>query len=106
MSTLHADHYREMLRRLRQARQDAGLNQSEVAAILGRPQSFVSKLETGERHIDPVELQRLAELYGREVQEFLVKRTLADPDRLPHEQPEEFADVMRSVGPRTAKGRT
>lgn len=55
--------YKEFLRRLRQARLEAGLTQTEVADTLGKPQSFVSKCETGERRVDVVELQVLASLY-------------------------------------------
>ena len=55
------------LERLRQARLDAGLTQDDVASRLGVRQNFVSKMETGERRIDPVELAELAELYGRAV---------------------------------------
>lgn len=38
------------------ARRDAGLTQAEVAAALRKPQSYVSKVESGERRIDMVEL--------------------------------------------------
>jgi transcriptional regulator with XRE-family HTH domain len=60
-----------MLARLREAREAAKLTQVQVAAKLGKPQSYVSKVETGERRIDPVELARFAEIYGRGVAEFL-----------------------------------
>lgn len=43
------------------ARQAAGLTQAELALRLKRPQSFVSKYETGERRIDLVELLELAD---------------------------------------------
>jgi transcriptional regulator with XRE-family HTH domain len=57
--------YRAFLERLRQARRDAGLTQSDVARDLRRPQSFVSKCESGERRVDVVELQQFARLYER-----------------------------------------
>lgn len=44
-----------------EARHTAGLTQVELAARLGRPQSFVSKYETGERRLDAVELIEVAE---------------------------------------------
>jgi ribosome-binding protein aMBF1 (putative translation factor) len=42
---------------LRQIRQDAGLTQAGLATKLGRPQSFVSKYESGERRLDMLELR-------------------------------------------------
>lgn len=47
----------------RQAREDAKLTQAEVARRLSRPQSFVSKCESGERRVDFVELRYFARLY-------------------------------------------
>lgn len=44
---------------LRNMRTRAGLTQTEVAAALGKPQSYVSKYETGERRLDLVELSEL-----------------------------------------------
>jgi transcriptional regulator with XRE-family HTH domain len=66
-----APEYQRMLERLRQARTDAGLTQVQVAEQLGVRQTFVSKVELGERRIDPVELARFAAIYGRRVEEFL-----------------------------------
>lgn len=54
--------YRRLLKRLKLARMDAGLTQAEVARRLGKPQSFVSKSESGERRLDAVELKRMAEI--------------------------------------------
>jgi transcriptional regulator with XRE-family HTH domain len=61
----HRQKYRSFLERLRQARRDAGLTQVDVARELRRPQSFVSKCESGERRVDVIELQELARLYGK-----------------------------------------
>lgn len=44
-----------------EARHAAGLTQVELAARLKRPQSFVSKYETGERRLDVVELIEVVE---------------------------------------------
>jgi len=38
---------------------------------LNRPQSFVSKIESGERRVDVVELSELAKLYRRPLNFFL-----------------------------------
>ncbi len=53
-----------MCRRLRDARKRSGLKQMEAAAALGRTQNFVSKCETAQRRIDPIELAHFAALYG------------------------------------------
>lgn len=62
--------YGRFLSRLRQARLDAGLTQSDVAARLGKPQSFISKVELGERCLDVVELQIVARGYGKTLAHF------------------------------------
>lgn len=53
--------YRELRRLLVQARQEIGATQGQVAACLGRPQSFVSKYESGDRRLDVVELLQVAD---------------------------------------------
>jgi transcriptional regulator with XRE-family HTH domain len=55
--------YQRFLGRLREARLQAGLTQADVAAKLGKPQSFVSKCESGERRVDFIELLAFSELY-------------------------------------------
>jgi transcriptional regulator with XRE-family HTH domain len=51
---------REELRAsIRAMRTQAGLRQEELARRLGKPQSFVSKIETGERSLDVLELLAL-----------------------------------------------
>ncbi len=57
MRSTHSAGYRYFLGRLRQARQEARLTQAEVGQRLGQRQSFVSKVESGERRLDPVELR-------------------------------------------------
>lgn len=53
--TLHTSEYDYFRRLLVAARKKAGLSQVEVSEKLGRPQSFVSKYESGERRLDVVE---------------------------------------------------
>ena len=68
MATRHPERYRALLARLREARKEAGLSQEAAAARLGVRQKYISKIETGERRIDPVELAELAELYGKSIE--------------------------------------
>jgi len=42
----------------------------QVARILGKPQSYVSKLEIGERRVDFLELQILAHVYRKPLSYF------------------------------------
>lgn len=45
-------------------RVSAGLSQAEVAARLGKPQSFVSKYESAERRVDLPDLEDIAIAIG------------------------------------------
>lgn len=65
MATRHPERYRTLLLRLREARVAAGLTQEKAATALGVHQKYISKIETGERRIDPIELQEFADLYGK-----------------------------------------
>ncbi len=60
----------ELLRRIRV---EAGLTQAELAEKLKRPQSFVSKIESGERLLDVLELREVCEVLGLSLADF-VKR--------------------------------
>jgi transcriptional regulator with XRE-family HTH domain len=53
--SLYSQAYSRFLAQLRDARQSSGLTQGEIARRLGRPQSFVSKCESGERRVDVAE---------------------------------------------------
>jgi transcriptional regulator with XRE-family HTH domain len=55
------DRLRELLKETRQKR---GLTQIDVAKKVGRPQSFVSKYEKGERRLDVVEFLEVADALG------------------------------------------
>lgn len=74
MTSLHSARYARFLKRLRQARSDSGLTQTQVAAALHRPQSWVSKSERGERRVDVLELHDLAALYRRPLEWFVPGR--------------------------------
>ncbi len=69
-SPLHSTDYRRFLKRLREARRDAGLTQADVASALRKPLSFTSKCELGERRVDFVELVAFARLYRKPLEYF------------------------------------
>ena len=57
--------------RLIKARKDAEMTQGEVNRLMGKPRSFISKCELGERRVDFVELQMLARIYGKNISFFM-----------------------------------
>ena len=58
------------------ARERAGLKQSDVAAKLGMPASYLSKIENGTRRLDVIELLQIAE--AMEVDPASIVRELQD----------------------------
>ena len=71
MSNVHTQEYQAMLRKLIEARNEAGMTQQDVAAILDKHQSYVSKSESGERRIDVIELKRFADIYAKPLEFFI-----------------------------------
>lgn len=86
-----------MLQRLRQARQRARLTQAEVARALGTTQGIVSKCETGERRLDPVELAMFAALYGVTIEQ------LVPPPSIAPARPDLHAEPARRVAERAVR---
>ena len=67
---------RELLRHLREA---GGLRQVDLAARLKRPQSFVSKYESGEKTLDFLEVREVCSALGVPLADF-VRRYEGGPD--------------------------
>ena len=53
-----------LLQILRGARLEAGMRQVDVAKVLNRPQSYVAKIESGERKIDFIEVLEFTKALG------------------------------------------
>ncbi len=70
-TTIYSKEHRTLVERLKKARKEAGLNQEEVAKLLGVTQSYVSKIESGQRRIDIVQLRRFAKVYKKKIEYFL-----------------------------------
>jgi len=72
MSTLiYSKEYKDITQKLLKARKDSGLKQVEVASKLGKPQSYISKIEKRERRIDILELKILAKIYNKNITYFI-----------------------------------
>tara|TARA_R110002096_G_scaffold332756_1_gene526774 strand:+ start:42 stop:278 length:237 start_codon:yes stop_codon:yes gene_type:complete len=65
-----SERQKQLQESLRELRDNAGLTQVELAEILGRPQSFISKIESGERRVDIVELEEICEVCKSDLLEF------------------------------------
>ena len=53
--TLRSQAHKTLIRELRATRKRAGLTQAKLAEILDQPQSFIAKIENGERRVDVIE---------------------------------------------------
>lgn len=60
--TLGTARHNALIEMLIKAREEAGLTQTELAAELGEYQSFVARLESGQRRVDVVEFIELAQI--------------------------------------------
>lgn len=79
--SIYSKEYSLFLEQLRNAREEKGLTQTDVAQRLGQTQSFVSKVERGERRIDIVELRAFCQaieislhLFVKRIDRYLNKR--------------------------------
>ncbi|MCK9603425.1 MAG: helix-turn-helix domain-containing protein [Candidatus Omnitrophica bacterium] len=70
--TIYTKGHKTLVEKLIKARQDMGLKQEDVAKFLGRTQSYVSKIESGQRRIDIMQLKEFAKIYKKSL-DFFVK---------------------------------
>jgi transcriptional regulator with XRE-family HTH domain len=64
LSSLFPEFYDRVVEQLVLARKDAHITQTHLAEMLGRPQSFVAKYESGERRLDVAEFVGIARAIG------------------------------------------
>jgi transcriptional regulator with XRE-family HTH domain len=69
---IYTKDHNAIIERLKKARFESGLSQIEVAEKLGRTQSYVSKIESGQRRFDVLQLKEFAKLYKKSL-DFFVK---------------------------------
>ncbi|GKV90398.1 helix-turn-helix domain-containing protein [Pectobacterium carotovorum] len=62
MASVYSDEYQIVIKALREARIAKGITQGNLALALDRPQSFIAKVENGERRLDIVEFIHIARL--------------------------------------------
>jgi transcriptional regulator with XRE-family HTH domain len=79
MGVMFAPTQETLCRLLRQVREEAGKRQYDVAVALGKPQSFVSKYESGQRRLDILELLAVCQAVGIAPTVFLRRLTEEAP---------------------------
>ena len=65
--TIFSKDHKNLIEKLKKARLDVGLSQKQVSEMLGRTQSYISKLESRQRRIDVVQLKELARIYKKTI---------------------------------------
>lgn len=69
--TIYSKGHKALVEKLIKARKDAGLRQEDAAKLLGRTQSYLSKIEAGQRRVDIIQLKEFAETYKKPVSFFI-----------------------------------
>lgn len=71
VKAIYTKEHRSLVERLRAARKEAGLDQEDVAKLLGVTQSYISKIESGQRRVDIVQLKAFARIYKKKMDYFI-----------------------------------
>lgn len=77
--SIYTQEYAVVLRLLVEARKQAGITQIDLAKKLGQSQSFVSKVERGDRRLDIIQLRTLCQIFSTSLPDFVerLERELA-----------------------------
>ncbi len=68
---IYTAEHKKIVERLKQARFESGLGQVEVAKKLGKAQSYLSRIGSGQRRFDVLQLKEFAKLYKRDISFFI-----------------------------------
>ena len=71
--TIYTKDHKFIIEQFKKARIEAGLDQEKVADLLGKTQSYVSKIEAGQRRIDIVQLKEFSKIYKKDLDFFIKK---------------------------------
>lgn len=62
---MHTKEHNLFIERVKKAMAESGLLQIEVAKAMKRPQSYISRVESGEYRLDILEVKKFAKLYKK-----------------------------------------
>ena len=68
---IYSKSHKFLAQQLQHARIESGFNQAQVAKMFGKTQSYVSKIESGQRKIDVVQLKKFAKIYKKDFNFFI-----------------------------------
>ena len=69
--TIYSKGHKALIARIIEARKDAGLLQNDAAKLLKKTQSYISKIEAGQRRVDIVQLKEFAKIYKKSLDFFI-----------------------------------
>lgn len=69
--SVYSKEYKKIIVRLKNARLEAGFSQQYIANKLAKPQSYISKIESGERRLDVAEIKKFADIYKKDISNFI-----------------------------------
>ena len=68
---IYTQSHKLVIKKLREVRIVLGLDQKQVAKKLNKTQSFISKIESGQRRIDIIQLKEFAKVYKKPINYFI-----------------------------------
>ena len=71
--SIHTAQHKHLLALLRETRLEAGMTQAQLAESLNTDQTVISKIESGERRVDVLELREICKAVGITLEAFVRK---------------------------------
>ncbi len=68
--SLYSNEQNQLVEQLKKARREVNLDQKTVAELLNKTQSYISKVESGQR-IDVIQLKEFAKIYKKDINFFI-----------------------------------